>query len=467
MATPIDTETLAAEVGNGNFDDERLNKRLRALVAGLSEDPRRSLPSAFDSAGLEGAYRFFSNQRVTPDDILSSHVAATRRRCESAGDFLVIHDSTKFTYRYDGEREGLGRAQLGNSRSVQTFFAHVSLALAADGTRRPLGVASLKTWVRGTSRSGVEYQRWESQLRVASENVGERARAIHVMDREADDYDMFHSLARDGFRFVVRSQHNRWLEQEGASRLRDVFAHLECTVERTATLTRRKPSRNPIVNKTHPARAARIAKLSVSAATVVLRRPRSRATVDLASLPPSLPINVVRVWEPEPPAGVEPVEWFLHTSEPIATAEQQLAIVEHYRARWTIEEYFKAIKTGCEFERRQLQDYESLINLLATFAPIAYQLLLIRNEARRTPDTAAQEVLSQDHLDVLRARGRTRLSASPTVREIYLAIAALGGHIKYSRKDPGWLTLARGFADLELLTEGWRLSKLQRGSDQP
>jgi len=467
MAAPIDGEALAAEVGNANFDDERLNKRLRALVAGLAEDPTRSLPSAFDDAGLEGAYRFFSNHRVTPDDILSSHVEATRKRCESAGDFLVLHDSTKFTYRHDGEREGLGRAQLGNARSVQMFFAHASLALAADGTRRPLGVVALKTWVRGTSRSGVEYQRWESQLRVASENAGSRARAIHVMDREADDYDMFHSLARDGFRYVVRSQHNRWLEQEGASRLRDVFTQLECTVERQATLTRRKPTRNPVVNKTHPARAARIAKLAVSAATVALKRPLSpRKHVDLASLPPSLRLNVVRVWEPEPPAGVEPVEWFLYTTEPIATAEQQLAIVDHYRARWTIEEYFKAIKTGCEFERRQLQDYDSLINLLATFAPIAYQLLLIRNEARRTPDADAREVLSQDHLDVLRARGRTRLSASPTVREIYLAIAVLGGHIKYRKEDPGWITLARGLAELELLTEGWRLSKLQQASDQ-
>jgi hypothetical protein len=33
--------------------------------------------------------------------------------------------------------------------------------------------------------------------------------------------------------------------------------------------------------------------------------------------------------------------------------------------RWTIEECLKAIKTGCEFEKRQLQDYEALVNLLA------------------------------------------------------------------------------------------------------
>lgn len=467
MADPIDSEALAAEVADSNFDDERLNKRLRALVAGLAVEPGKSLPKSFDEAGLEAAYRFFSNVHVTPDDILSSHVEATRARCASTGDFLVLHDSTKFSYRYDGEREGLGRARLGNAKSVQMFFAHVSLAVMADGTRRPLGVAALKTWVRGSSQSGVEYQRWEEQLRIASDRLGGSKNAIHVMDREADDYDMFASLVRDGHRFVVRGQHNRWLEQEGPSRLREVFAQLECSVGREVTLTRRKPSRNPIKAKVHPARAARTANLSVSATTVALKRPQSRrAHVDTAALPPSLTINVVRVWEAEPPDGADPVEWFLYTTEPIETAEQQLAIVDHYRARWTIEEYFKAIKTGCDFEKRQLQDYESLINLLAVFAPIAYQLLLIRSEARRVPDESALTVLTADHIDVLRAKGRTKLSANPTTREVYLAIAVLGGHIKYSKTDPGWLTLARGFEDLELLVEGWRLAKLQQRSDQ-
>lgn len=468
MADPIDTETLAAEVGDSNFADERLNKRLRLVIAGLAVEPARSLPRSFDDAGLEGAYRFFSNPRITPDDILSSHVKATRARCANGGgDFLVIHDSTNFTYRFDGEREGLGRAQRDNPNSMQMFFAHASVAVASDGTRRPLGVAALTTWVRGSVASGVEYQRWERQVRVASDHIDGHDRAIHVMDREADDYDMFTSLMRDGYRFVTRGQHNRWLEQDGPARLRDAFTEIECTVSREASLSRRKPSRNHVNNKVHPPRAERTVRLNVAAGTVALKRPQSRrAHVVTANLPRSLRINVVRVWEAAPPEGVEGVEWFLFTTEPIETAEQQLAIVDHYRARWTIEEYFKAIKTGCSFERRQLQDYESLINLLAAFAPIAYQLLLIRSEARRAPDASALTVLTTDHIAVLRAKGRTKLSENPTTREVYLAIAVLGGHIKYSKKDPGWLTLARGLEDLELLTEGWRLAKLQHGSDQ-
>jgi hypothetical protein len=464
MSEPITCAELASEVGSANFDDERLNRRLRKLVGRLSVDPGSSLPRALDSAGLEGAYRFFSNHRVTPELILQPHFEATRQRCETEGDCLIVHDSTTFLYRCDGEREGLGRVKRLSPGGKQAFFAHLSLAVAADGTRRPLGVAAFKTWVRGPEKSSVEYQRWEEQLRVSSAQLHAAKTAIHVMDREADDYNMFDALLRDGHRFVARCQFNRRLKTElGIEKLYDVMASVPTSAEREVPLSRRKPKQNPVTEKIHPSRQGRVAKLSIAAATVAFKQPASLKSHDASS--PTITINVVRVWEPAPPDGEAAIEWTLLTSEPISTPEQQLAIVDHYRARWTIEEYFKAIKSGCDFEKRQLQDYESLINLLAVFAPIAYRMLLIRSEARRTPEAPAGEVISQDHIDVLRARGRRKLSANPTTREIYLAIAALGGHLKHNG-DPGWSTLAYGLQKLETLTEGWIAAKLQLRSDQ-
>ena len=464
MSEPITAEELAFEVGSTNFDDERLNRRLRSLVGRLSVDPSSSLPRALNSAGLEAAYRFFSNHRVTPELILQPHFEATRKRCETEGNFLIVHDTTTFLYRYDGEREGLGRVRRMSPGGKQAFFAHISLAVTADGTRRPLGVAAFKTWVRGPEKSGVEYQRWEEQLRLSSTQLHAAKTAIHVMDREADDYQMFDALLRDGHRFVARCQYNRRLETElGIERLYDVIADVSASADREVPLSRRKPKKNPIAEKINPSRQGRIAKLSVAAATVAFKRPAALKSQDASS--PTISINVVRVWEPAPPEGEAAVEWILLTSEPISTPEQQLAIVDHYRARWMIEEYFKAIKSGCDFEKRQLQDYESLVNLLAVFAPIAYRMLLIRSEARRIPDAPASEVISQDHIDVLRARGRRKLSANPTTREIYLAIAALGGHLKHNG-DPGWSTLAYGLEKLETLTEGWLAAKLQLSSDQ-
>ena len=464
MAEHMAIGPLASEVGGRNFRDERLNLRLRSLVEKLSVDPHRSLPRALDSAGLEAAYRFLSNHRVTPELILQSHIEATRSRSQAEGDFLIVHDSTKFQYRYDGEREGLGRVKRTSSGGKQAFFAHISLAIAADGTRRPLGVAAFKTWIRGPEQSGTESLRWEEQIRQSSSQLQAAKTAIHVMDREADDYKMFDGLLRDGHRFVARCQFNRNIETElGIEKLYDVLARVSSTAEREVPLSKRKPKKDPIAEKIHPSRQARLAKLSIAATTVEFKRPL-KLKPDDACLP-TITMNVVRVWEPAPPDGEQAIEWVLLTNEPIATPEQQLAIVDHYRARWTIEEYFKAIKSGCDFEKRQLQDYEGLVNLLAVFAPIAYQMLLIRSEARRTPEAAATEVISQDHIDVLRACGRVKLSANPTTREVYLAIAALGGYIK-NKNDPGWSTLAYGFEDLERLTAGWLAAKLQFSSDQ-
>jgi len=43
MREPIDIETLANEVADSNFSDDRLNVRLKMLVSGLAVDPSRSL----------------------------------------------------------------------------------------------------------------------------------------------------------------------------------------------------------------------------------------------------------------------------------------------------------------------------------------------------------------------------------------------------------------------------------------
>ena len=49
------------------------------------------------------------------------------------------------------------------------------------------------------------------------------------------------------------------------------------------------------------------------------------------------------------------IEWFLLTNLPVDSDEAIASSVDCYRARWTIEELIKALKTGCQSERRQLK----------------------------------------------------------------------------------------------------------------
>lgn len=469
----MDGNRVVAELGAANFKDGRLSLRLRGLAERFIEKPDESFPRALrSSAELEAAYRFFGNVAVNPDAILDGHFDGVRQRCEREDTVLALHDTTTISFRHDGQRRG----DDGKSLPKQRFFAHVALVISDDGTRRPLGVAGLGTWYRGASYDGGgwhdEYDRWWLMTDLASARLSHKS-VVHVMDREADDYWLFHNLTSNGHRFVVRArakgERTRLLVDDDFRMLHEAVASLEAVVERDVKLAKRRKKGSKVHDSIHPPREPRPARLSIAARSLTLKRPKKHPSHSkarrAATLAPTITLNVVRVWEAEPPPGEEPVEWVLFTTDPIDNEKQLLRIVDRYRGRWTIEEYFKALKTGCSYESRQLEDFDSLANALAVFAPIACTLLDLRSEARRTPDAPAELVLSKSQIEVLRALGRIPLPEAPTQREALLAVAALGGHIKWNG-DPGWLTLARGYADLILLTAGWEAAKLQQARDQ-
>ena len=119
-----------------------------------------------------------------------------------------------------------------------------------------------------------------------------------------------------------------------------------------------------------------------------------------------------------------------------------------------IEEFFKALKTGCAVEKRQHESLHALLNAVAICLPIAWNLLLLRNLARSTPEAPATEVLTPTQIDVLRACASPKLDRTPTVRQVLFAVAALGGHLK-NNGEPGWQVLGRGMEYLLTLEIGW------------
>jgi hypothetical protein len=444
--------TLAEEMSGADFGDARLSKRQTRLVRQLAEAPEKSFPALLSEADLEGAYRFFGNESVTPAAILVPHVLATLVRIAAEPVVLAIHDTTTLSFRADGQRQGLGRLR----STGQSFFAHFTLAVSGDGTRRPLGVLDLSTHVRSGVTKNKEHDRWGAQIAAVSALDREPNALIHVMDREGDDYGLFAQMQGAGNRFVVRLAHNRVLDastSEGATKLDQALSRVQVTATREVELSPRssKIKRSPVQKKIHPPREARLTKLAIGATQVTMRRPTSQPL----EAPATLPVHVVRVWEVEPPPGESPIEWVLITSEPIDTAEQLLQIVDWYRARWVIEEYFKSLKSGCSYEKRQIEDLHGLLNVLALFAPIAWHLLLLRSEARRDPEQPADRVLTSTQVEVLRVFARKPLPNPATIRDAFLAIAALGGHLKRNG-EPGWQTLARGYEQLLILVRGWK-----------
>jgi hypothetical protein len=204
-----------------------------------------------------------------------------------------------------------------------------------------------------------------------------------------------------------------------------------------------------LVNKKQPARSARLANLVVRSATVNVERAfASKSTI------PAATVNIVEVFEPNPPQGQIPIRWLLLTSEPIETVEDCARVVDTYRVRWLIEEFFKALKTGCAYEKRQLGSLHALLNAFAVLAPIAWRLLLLRTLAREKP-TSTSVTFSAEELQFLRrVSKRVTLAEQPTNEEAMLAIAGLGGHLKRNG-PPGWQTLGRGYEKFLSAFAGW------------
>ena len=457
---------ISTELSEADLGDERLNRRLGLLADQLAERPGESFPKALDDSQLEAAYRFFGNDRVSPEAILAPHFRQSARRASEHERVLVVHDTTQFDFPGNSKREGLGRLI---KPKAQGFFGHFSLALSADGMRVPLGLLALETifrldksighnnWTPAKNRG--ERARWLNCIDDAEMLLGGRPKAIHVMDREADSYALLAPLVDCRRDFVVRSFQDRVLVDHEA-RLREVARAAMPSLRREVPLSPRPRLFGP-KGKRHPARRFRVANLSIAAIGVEL--PRTDESGDVQSA--SIGVNVIHVSEKKPPTGEPPVEWFLLTSLPIDTPKALAFAVDCYRARWVIEEFFKALKTGCQYESRQLESAASLLNALAIFAPVAWRLLLLRHLARNDAKAPATAALTTKQLQVLMAVSKKPLPRRPTVRDAMLAVAALGGHLK-NNGDPGWLVLGRGLHDLLLLELGWRAREGVARSDQ-
>ena len=415
-------------------------------------------------AELEGFYRFVRNEKVSFEELVRPHVRATARRASEHEIVLVVHDTTEFRFPGD-KRKGLGK--LGGAHG---FLGHFSLAVLPNEVNEPLGLLCLQTWTRvgpsvtrmlrdrqisdhvARSAEGRESERWLYAVGAAEEAVDGRTSLIHVMDSEADDYALMSAMVADGQRFVVRLGQDRVVEGSD-EKVRANGVHAPTIATRIVQLSRRSQPIDP-KDRRRGARNERQATLAIATRTLQLRRPNKLP----AAFPASLEVNVVYVTELNPPSEFEAVEWILLTSEPIESKEQILRIVDHYRARWIIEEYFKALKTGCDFQKRQLESWDTLLVALGLFAPIAWNMLRLRALARSAPDTPASRALTDAQIQVLQLHPDTALKPRPRLKDALAAIARIGGHLR-SNGEPGWLVLGRGYQQLLMLEVGFLMGR--------
>jgi transposase Tn5 family protein len=136
-------------------------------------------------------------------------------------------------------------------------------------------------------------------------------------------------------------------------------------------------------------------------------------------------------------------------------------VVRTYPCRWPIEEYHVPLKSGGRIEALRLEKWDRLAKAVVMDTSVAARRVALRDRAAQEPDAPATGVLSEDECAVLVGKlGPGQAVVRLTLGQAVVWIGRLGGHLNRQRDGmPGVQTLWRGWRDLTLLVEGWRVAR--------
>jgi len=436
-------------------------RRAVRLAQQMAEHPDGSTPDQTENwADLKGCYRLLACKDVTFEQLAKPHWKLTLT--QARGVVLLIGDTTETDFGLKRSVAGLGPTGDGGGRG---FLLHSSMMVDPQ-TRRILGLAGQELFYRqpkpqgensyqASQREGRESEVWGRLINQIG-SPAEGVRYVHTFDRGADNVDVFCHLLHQRSDWVIRAaQLHRTVREETAAgraepcQLSDVLARQP--VLGTYELKVRAVENEP----------ARTARLEVRAARVTIPARKKRPS----AVQRKLGIEEITQWvvearEVSPPKGATPVRWVLWTSLPVASFEDAWQILGYYELRWLIEEFHKALKTGCRLEHRQYQTAHSLEALAGLSSVLAVRLVQLKTVAQTAPETPARGVVPKIWLDLLQVLRKRTIT---TVKEFFRHLAGLGGFLMRKRDgDPGWITLWKGLDKLLLAIRGY-LGMKQKG----
>lgn len=400
--------------------------------------------------------RFLANPKVTLDRLIGNWAEQTSPAV-AGRHVLAIQDTSEFCFRTGPERtRGLGEIGKGGGRGA---LLHAMLAVDADsgGCLGPVGGSIYTRCGRVTVAHGKraleakESRRWIETGQAAKAALSQAATVTIVADRESDIYAEWATLPDEKFHLLTRVMHDRAVV--GGGTLASAVDEFAFEATRTVELS------------TTARRTARQALLSLRFGTVEVRRPAHPGAKDL---PNSVSLSLVEVLERTPPDGVEPVHWRLLTTHAVADTAAAWQIVDWYRKRWIIEQFFRTLKTqGFQIEDSQIDSADILLKLIAVAAKaaaITIQLLQARDGRAGLPATAAFGGSDIAALAAINTRYEARTTRQknphPHASMAWAAwiIARLGGWDGYrSSRPPGPITFKQGLDQFHAIALGWTL----------
>lgn len=442
---------MAAELAGIQLGDQRLNRRSQQILAALAANPEASINAAHEGwSDTQAAYRFFDNPAVTPEKILQPHLEATRQRMRAQPVVLIAQDTTELDYTAHPP----GDALCLNTKQRRGLYDHTQLAFTPE--RLCLGVVGCEFFARAPEDLGKskersawpieekESLRWLSGYRSACELAAAcpDTQVVSIADCEADIYDIFvaaQETTGTPADFLIRSRVERCLTERDQAAGGAAYRKLRQEVERSPLLGMRT-----LELCETPKREARVARLEIRALTMQLKPPHERP-----HLPP-VTLQVVLADELDGPDDGTRISWLLLTSLPAATLAEAERVLDYYAARWTIEVFFRVLKSGCRVEEIQLETLARLQNCLMFYKIIAARLMHLTHLQRTTPSVSSAAVVEpSEWKSVWCVVTRKPLPPEPpTLGEFLKLLTKLGGYNDRATESPAgpqplWVGLRR------------------------
>jgi hypothetical protein len=426
---------------------------------------------------------------------------------------LLVQDTTELDYTSHKALKEAGRLDKETRRG---FYAHSRLLVDED-TGIPLGLCSSHIWTRGLETKDSKHKqvpfdekeshRWfEGYLKgCALAEAQPRSEVIVVGDRESDIYEIYaeqQRRAQAGEPFahlLVRAGRDRALmkteetEETGEPKEPKEPKETEETKEPKETEETKETKETKETEETEETeeaaaahlfetarqgrklgtyqvevgdkdqirkvkgnrrvtrREGRKATLQARVARVTLRPPHRKHGEAL----PAVALRVLSVVEIDPPAGQEPIEWILLTSQTVETFAQAKRLIDAYALRWRIEEFHRVLKSGCRVEQINLRDADSLLPALALYFIVAWRILYLRDFRRAQPALCCSNLFSADEWRAACIiHGRPVGKEPPTLAEMIDMVGKTGGHMgRKNDPSPGPECLWRGLAKLQCYVE--------------
>ncbi len=454
----VDKQWARQQWGQTELGDKRRTRRAVLMGERMALNPGGSIPEQMGAwPATKAAYLLLNKKDVTLDNLSRPHWTQTRQAAGQQQVVLMIQDTTEMDFTYQPHIKNLGPIGDGRGRG---FLLHSVIAFV-PGLQTVLGLAHQQAILRIPHLKDQPSPKWartpESLVwEKATQAVGKPPEGtiwVQMGDRGSDSFGFMASCDPENeLHFLIRLKSNRVLDWSDRA---DPDPPVGDPERYLISYARTLPAYGQTFRVEVAARKGqprRTATVQLSWAQVTIPVPKG-APQQLQQYQ-SIKAWVVRVWEVNPPPKVEKVEWVLLSSLPVLSWDDAHQRCQWYAQRWLIEDFHKALKSGCRIERTQLDDRLDIERLLGFLSPIALRLLQIRQLARQAPDTPAHSEIDPLPLRIL----ATALQTNPTtmtIAQFWAGVAQLGGYLgRTSDGPPGWFTLWRGYRQLQLMVRG-------------